>query len=257
MPFSTTTTRRRQSLTSILVCVLLPLVVLPAASLVLAFSPPSILPLSVTTTTTTTARRRRLHHGAPPPFPPPPAHPPPKQQPHCITASKNKNDDDLEEENTEVIMTSRSCVFSRRVVFTAFAASAVTMSGNVVLVVQPACATYSAYTRREQDWQERQKSSNGVTYKTASDLRRELRQIAPMNSEASRIFCPNGPSSAVSPLMENKCSDVVFATPSVYGRSNDVLGNSVPGFTDGRSSERYASSLSDTAGFPSYFKSTK
>ena len=50
-----------------------------------------------------------------------------------------------------------------------------------------------------------------------------------MNSEGSKIFCPNGPSAAVSPLMENKCGDRL-ALPSVYGRTDDVLGNSIPGF---------------------------
>ena len=50
-----------------------------------------------------------------------------------------------------------------------------------------------------------------------------------MNDEGSKIFCPNGPSAAVSPLMENKCGDRQ-AMPSVYGRTQDTMGNSIPGF---------------------------
>ncbi len=50
-----------------------------------------------------------------------------------------------------------------------------------------------------------------------------------MNSEGSTIFCPNGASAAVSPLMENKCGDRQ-ALPSVYGRKDDIMGNSIPGF---------------------------
>lgn len=51
-----------------------------------------------------------------------------------------------------------------------------------------------------------------------------------MNNEASKVFCPNGVSAAVSPLMENKCGDRL-AMPSVYGRANDIVGNSIPGFS--------------------------
>jgi phosphoketolase len=168
-------------------------------------------------------------------------------------ASKNINDDTEEDSEIMSSMTRRR-VFSMTATAMATAAAILTMTTTRV---EPASATYSAYTRRERDWQERQKGSgaDGIQYKSAKDLRNELRQIAPMNSEKSRIFCPNGPSSNVSPLMENKCSDEQMAMPSVYGRSNDILGNSVPGFTDGRSSERYATSLATEAGgFPSYFK---
>lgn len=104
-----------------------------------------------------------------------------------------------------------------------------------------ATASYSAYTHREQDWEERTKDGK-VNYKKASELRAELRAIVPANSEGSKIFCPNGPSSAVSPLMENRCGDRM-ATPSVYGRTQDVVGNSIPGF---------ATATADTGGFPSY-----
>lgn len=97
---------------------------------------------------------------------------------------------------------------------------------------ESAQASYSAYSRREQDWQER--SSKGeIQVKTARDLRAELAEIVPQNSEGSKIFCPNGPSAAVSPLMENKCGDRQ-AIPSVYGRTEDVVGNSIPGFNGGR-----------------------
>ena len=71
-----------------------------------------------------------------------------------------------------------------------------------------------------------------IKVSSASQLRAQLREIAPMN-EQSKIFCPNGPSAAVSPLMENKCGDRQ-ALPSVYGRSDDAIGNSVPGFGIGR-----------------------
>jgi len=91
-----------------------------------------------------------------------------------------------------------------------------------------ASASYSAYTRREEDWKTREKNGE-VKYSNARELRSQLREIAPMNSEGSKIFCPNGPSAAVSPLMENKCGDRM-ALPSVYGRNNDILGNSIPGF---------------------------
>ena len=66
----------------------------------------------------------------------------------------------------------------------------------------------------------------------ARQLRAQLREIAPMNDEGSKIFCPNGASAAVSPLMENKCGDRQ-ALPSVYGRADDAMGNSVPGFAVG------------------------
>ena len=79
-----------------------------------------------------------------------------------------------------------------------------------------------------------------------------------MNTEASYKFCPNGPSSNVSPLMENKCGDRL-AAPSVFGRTDDIAGNSIPGFTNGG---RYPSgvpggtgSLSanpEIGGFPKY-----
>ena len=111
-----------------------------------------------------------------------------------------------------------------------------------------ASASYSAYTHREQDWEER-KTKGEVTFKTAKDLRAELREIAPMNSEGSKIFCPNGPSSAVSPLMENKCGDRM-AIPSVYGRTKDVVGNSIPGFST--ASGFSSASLDNTGGFPAY-----
>ena len=68
-----------------------------------------------------------------------------------------------------------------------------------------------------------------IKYSSASSLRAQLREIAPMNDEGTKIFCPNGTSAAVSPMMENKCSDRQ-ALPSVYGRTTDSMGNSVPGF---------------------------
>lgn len=94
-----------------------------------------------------------------------------------------------------------------------------------------ASASYSAYVNREKDWEGRQKTGD-VKISTARDLRSQLREIAPQN-EASYKFCPNGPSSAVSPLMENRCGDRL-ATPSVFGRSDDITGNSIPGLANGR-----------------------
>lgn len=72
-----------------------------------------------------------------------------------------------------------------------------------------------------------------IQFSSARDLKKQLREIAPMNSENSKVFCPNGPSSAVSPLMENKCGDRM-ATPSVFGRTEDIVGNSIPGFSGGK-----------------------
>lgn len=127
----------------------------------------------------------------------------------------------------------------------AFLAVAVVTNFNV----EPASATYSAFSNREKDWQERQKTGD-VKISTARDLKAQLREIAPMNNESSKVFCPNGPSSAVSPLMENKCSDKL-AMPSVYGRTQDIVGNSIPGFS---ASSSYSTSTlnASTGGFPSY-----
>jgi len=122
----------------------------------------------------------------------------------------------------------------------------------VTTAAKPAAATYSAYSRREQDWQERADKGE-VQFSTAGKLRQQLREIAPMNTESSRIFCPNGPTAAVSPLMENRCGDRL-ATPSVYGRSNDVLGNSVPGFGNEwtLTNDSSASLSAEVGGFPKY-----
>merc|ERR1739844_608471 len=112
---------------------------------------------------------------------------------------------------------------------------------------EPASASYSAYTNREKDWQER-KENGEIKYSTSKDLKRQLQEVAPMNVAKSQVFCPNGPSAAVSPLMENKCNDRQ-AMPSVFGRSDDIMGNSIPGkaYLGG------TTALSaDTGGFPSY-----
>ena len=137
----------------------------------------------------------------------------------------------------------------RTIGFSLVAAAAVSTSPR------SASATYSAFTRREQDWQERLDKGE-VQVSSARDLRRQLREIAPMNDEGSKIFCPNGPSSAVSPLMENKCGDRE-AIPSVYGRTQDVVGNSIPGFSGGRYTSNIQSGVSsnvasEIGGFPSY-----
>merc|ERR1712151_627623 len=110
--------------------------------------------------------------------------------------------------------------------------------------VPSAEATYSAYASREKDWQERSDSGE-IQYSSAKSLRKQLQEIAPMNSANSKIFCPNGPSANVSPLMENKCGDKL-AMPSVYGRYTDAVGNSIPGFTTS------SSDINSQLGFPKY-----
>ena len=108
-----------------------------------------------------------------------------------------------------------------------FGIMAATVGAIAVGSPEEASARYSAYAHREQDWEERQ-ASGAITVKSARDLRAELKEMVPQNDSRSKIFCPNGPSAAVSPLMENKCGDRL-ALPSVYGRTQDVVGNSIPG----------------------------
>ena len=133
------------------------------------------------------------------------------------------------------------------------AGALVTGLGVVTAAAPSAEATYSAYTHREEDWEARKKSGE-VSYSNARDLRKQLQEIVPQNSSGSKIFCPNGPSSNVSPMMENKCGDML-ATPSVFGRSDDVLGNSIPG-SSGRFTAATVASGSAVAasagGFPKY-----
>lgn len=160
---------------------------------------------------------------------------------------------DNEAESADAV-SSRRDLF-RTIGFSMAAAGAVATT----TVPQPAAATYSAYTRREQDWQERMKKGE-VKVSSARDLRRQLQEIAPMNDDGSKIFCPNGPSSAVSPLMENKCGDRE-AIPSVYGRTEDNVGNSIPGFAGGPYSANMPAGVSstiasDVGGFPTYDSKT-
>ena len=117
---------------------------------------------------------------------------------------------------------------SRRRAFETLLVGGIGLVGSVALP-QEASASYSAYAAREKDWDERMDKGE-IKITTARDLRRQLAEIAPMNSEGAKIFCPNGPSAAVTPLMENRCSDIRMAAPSVYGRSTDMVGNSIPGF---------------------------
>lgn len=123
----------------------------------------------------------------------------------------------------------------------------------VVAIPQPAEAKYADYARREKDWEERKKTGD-IQISNARDLRKQLKEIVPQNDEGSKIFCPNGASAAVSPLMENKCSDTLMALPSVYGRSSDVAGNSVPGYKGGYAwGPGESSSISSAVGgFPKY-----
>jgi hypothetical protein len=75
-----------------------------------------------------------------------------------------------------------------------------------------------------------------------------------MNDSRSQVFCPNGPSSSVSPLMENKCNDRE-TMPSVFGRSDDVVGNSIPGFSSKVSSGRSSViNVDAVGGIPQYSK---
>jgi hypothetical protein len=151
----------------------------------------------------------------------------------------------------------------RRLLFQQVAAALfVVMAGTTLMMpAEPAHATYSAYSHREDDWKARQTEGN-VQFSSAASLRSQLREIAPMNANERRLFCPNGPTSAVSPLMENKCGDQL-AMPSVYGRTEDAMGNSIPGFaggfySSGRSSSAISSSSADAGGLalPSYSKYT-
>lgn len=139
---------------------------------------------------------------------------------------------------------------SRREALFGIASAAALLVGTAA--PKEAQAKYSDYARREKDWQERNEKGQ-VSYSNARELRAQLQEIAPMNTSNSKIFCPNGPSSNVSPLMENKCGDQL-AMPSVYGRSNDVMGNSVPGFKEGYAWGPGSSSSMSTAvgGFPTY-----
>jgi len=160
-----------------------------------------------------------------------------------------------EESSSEV--TSRRALLSRGMGAVAFSMAGVVLGGTP----DKAEASYSAYTNREKDWEARKKNGD-IEYKTARDLRQELREIAPMNSESSKVFCPNGPSSAVSPLMENKCGDRMAAV-SVYGRSNDIAGNSIPGFSGG--TDRFPGAVpggtgalsAQAGGFPAYTGTSK
>lgn len=140
-----------------------------------------------------------------------------------------------------------NAVFSRRDTMKQIFAGVASWS----LATQPAFAKYSDYSRREKDWEDRNKNKE-VAFSSARDLRAQLQEIAPMNTASSKIFCPNGPSANVSPLMENKCGDRL-ATPSVFGRQDDVMGNSIPGFREGYFSSGASSSMSaQVGGFPSY-----
>jgi len=126
--------------------------------------------------------------------------------------------------------------------------------GGLGIVSSPksASATYSAYTNREKDWQQRGDAGE-INFVSARDLRAELRAIVPQNSESSKIFCPNGPSSNVSPLMENKCGDRL-AAPSVFGRQQDIVGNSIPGFAPGYTTGGSSNLMADprVGGMPKY-----
>ena len=167
--------------------------------------------------------------------------------PSLAVAAQNNNNNDNGDEAT--------C--SRRdALFGVAAAAFLGVTTGVTSTPSAAEAKYSDYARREKDWEERQKNGE-IKVSTARDLRKQLAEIVPANSEGSKVFCPNGPSAAVSPLMENKCSDVRMAMPSVYGRQSDVVGNSIPGFSSGYATsglgEYTSTSISASiGGMPSY-----
>jgi hypothetical protein len=125
--------------------------------------------------------------------------------------------------------TSLDATCGRRDAFFGMAIGIMTVSTTIVSNPEPAEAKYSDYARREKDWEERT-SKGEIQISNAKNLRKQLAELVPENNEGSKIFCPNGASAAVSPLMENKCSDTLMALPSVYGRSNDITGNSIPGY---------------------------
>jgi hypothetical protein len=136
-----------------------------------------------------------------------------------------------------------------------FAGAAALLGAAVLSAPSPAQATYSGYSAREKDWDERL-TKGEVKISSARSLRKQLQDMVPENDEGkSKLFCPNGASSAVSPLMENRCSDVLMATPSVYGRTQDTVGNSIPGFTGGYTAGSSTSTLTanpNVGGFPKY-----
>ena len=149
---------------------------------------------------------------------------------------------------------SLDATFSRRDAFLGMSSTIITVS-TVASNPQLAEAKYADYARREKDWDERKSTKGGVQYSNAKDLRRQLAEMVPANGEGSKIFCPNGASAAVSPLMENKCSDTLMALPSVYGRTLDSTGNSIPGFSSGYARSSGGSSSINSAavgGFPKY-----
>ena len=118
---------------------------------------------------------------------------------------------------------------------------------------KPAEAKYSTYARREVDWETRMEKGV-IKFGTAQSVRQQLAELVPQNKPHSLKFCPNGPTTAVSPLMENKCGDWE-AAPSIYGRTEDEVGNSIPGFRKGYVhvvADRDSQRLSDQVGFPSY-----
>jgi hypothetical protein len=163
--------------------------------------------------------------------------------------SSNNDEDEMKSTNAPVP------VLNRRQALLAGVLMAATTVSTLTANAPPADASYKAYAQREQDWQERIDKGE-VKISTARSLKSQLKVIAPMNDESSKIFCPNGPSAAVSPLMENKCGDRQ-ATASVYGRTQDVAGNSVPGFSGGKyydsGFDRPSTTSADSVGgFPSY-----
>lgn len=138
--------------------------------------------------------------------------------------------------------------FLRNVAGVAFGSALIASNG------EEASASYSAYANRERDWEDRKKTGD-VAFSDSKDLKRQLREVAPMNSSKSLMFCPNGPSSNVSPLMENKCDDDRMATASVFGRTEDIVGNSIPGFNGkkyGGAAGGASTSLANEVGFPKY-----
>lgn len=137
-------------------------------------------------------------------------------------------------------------------------AGVVSFGATLALTSSPkaASASYTAFTQREEDWEKRKKTGD-IQVSSARSLRKQLAEIVPENSEGSKIFCPNGMASSVSPMMENKCGEQE-AMVSVFGRTEDSVGNSIPGFKGGRFPSAIpgnSGSLSanpNVGGFPKY-----
>jgi len=115
----------------------------------------------------------------------------------------------------------------------------------------PSAATYSSYSARERDWDQRV-TADKVQISTARSLKAQLNELVPENQNGSRsLFCPNGESSAVNPLQENRCGDRMAAI-SVFNQERDIVGNTIPKGRGSVSESGLGGAGGQTA-FPKYF----